>query len=72
MNQVGFKRLSTVLAPTDMQTAYERTNPWGKELFQTFLGGTPEESPAAYQTASPTTYVTKDDPPRADNSRRQG
>ena len=49
--------------PTDMQTAYERTNPWGKELFQTFLGGTPEESPAAYQTASPTTYVTKDAPP---------
>jgi dipeptidyl aminopeptidase/acylaminoacyl peptidase len=27
------------------------------------LGGTPEEVPEKYKTASPLTYVTKDDPP---------
>lgn len=35
----------------------------GKGLLKNFLGGTPEQIPEVYDKASPTTYVSADDPP---------
>ncbi|MEX1026480.1 MAG: prolyl oligopeptidase family serine peptidase [Candidatus Paceibacterota bacterium] len=32
-------------------------------IFRLFMGGTPEEVPETYETASPITYVSSDDPP---------
>ncbi len=47
--------------PTDIPSCYEKSSsPW---LFRLFAGGTPEESPAQHKSSSPTTHVTKDDPP---------
>jgi acetyl esterase/lipase len=47
--------------PTDF-TASDLPEP-SRQLVKDFLGGTPEEKPAAAAKASPLTYVTKDDPP---------
>jgi acetyl esterase/lipase len=50
-----------VFGPTDMASCYEASSvAW---IFRLFLGGTPAESAALYKSSSPTTYVTKDDPP---------
>jgi acetyl esterase/lipase len=47
--------------PTDAATCYQESNsPW---IFRLFLGGTPQEIPETYKTASPITYVSSDDPP---------
>lgn len=50
-----------IFGPTEMVSAYEQSSvAW---IFRLFMGGTPEESPETYQTASPVKYVTQDDPP---------
>jgi acetyl esterase/lipase len=47
--------------PTDTVTCYKETvMPW---ICRLFMGGTPQERPKTYKTASPITYVGSDDPP---------
>jgi len=50
-----------IFGPTDMAAGYSKSSvQW---IFRLFLGGTPEEAAERYKAASPTTYVTSDDPP---------
>jgi acetyl esterase/lipase len=50
-----------VFGPTDMAACYRTSSvAW---IFRLFMGGTPEEVADAYASASPITYVSKDDPP---------
>src|SRR5262245_206551 len=50
-----------VFGPTDMAECYRTSSvAW---IFRLFMGGTPEEAADAYKSASPLTYVSKDDPP---------
>jgi len=48
--------------PTDMLELH-RTTVGGKEIVASFLGGTPDEVRPQYVASSPTSYVSKDDPP---------
>ncbi|NQU23312.1 MAG: alpha/beta hydrolase [Candidatus Nealsonbacteria bacterium] len=48
--------------PTDM-IALSRTSDGARPIVASFLGGTPEEVRETFLAASPTTYVSKDDPP---------
>jgi acetyl esterase/lipase len=50
-----------VFGPTDMAAA-QRTSSvaW---IFRLFMGGAPEETPAAHKAASPISYASSDDPP---------
>ena len=50
-----------VFGPTQMADCYETSSvAW---VFRLFTGGTHDEVPEQYKTASPLTYVSKDDPP---------
>ena len=50
-----------VFGPTDMASCYETSSvAW---IFRLFLGGTPTEAADRYRAASPTTYISADDPP---------
>lgn len=50
-----------IFGPTEMVSAYEGSSvAW---IFRLFMGGTPKEVPETYQSSSPVTYVSKDDPP---------
>lgn len=50
-----------VFGPTDMASCYEASSvAW---ILRLFLGGSPEESATLYRSSSPTTYISKDDPP---------
>lgn len=50
-----------VFGPTDMATCYEGSSvAW---IFRLFMGGTPDEAADRYKAASPSSYVSKDDPP---------
>ena len=47
--------------PTDMAACYETSSvAW---IFRLFMEGTPSEAAETYQTASPVSYVSSDDPP---------
>lgn len=47
--------------PTDMAACHETSSvAW---IFRLFMGGTPDEAVATYKAASPTTYISDDDPP---------
>lgn len=47
--------------PTEMASCYKASSvAW---IFRLFLGGKADEAPEAYKAASPTTYVSDDDPP---------
>jgi acetyl esterase/lipase len=50
-----------VFGPTDMAACYRTSSvAW---IFRLFMGGTPDEVADTYKSASPLTYVSKDDPP---------
>jgi acetyl esterase/lipase len=50
-----------VFGPTDMVACHQTSSvAW---IFRLFMGGTPDETPETYKSASPITHVTKDDPP---------
>ncbi len=50
-----------VFGPTDMAACYKTSSvAW---IFRLFMGGTPDEVADTYKSASPITYVSKDDPP---------
>jgi len=50
-----------VFGPTDMAACYSTSSvAW---IFRLFMGGTPDDAAETYATASPLTYVSKDDPP---------
>ena len=50
-----------VFGPTEMAACYRTSSvAW---IFRLFMGGTPDEAAKTYATASPITYVSKDDPP---------
>jgi len=50
-----------VFGPTDMASCFQASSvPW---IFRLFLGGTLEQAARRYEAASPTTYVSGDDPP---------
>jgi len=48
--------------PTDM-IDLSRTSPGAKPIVASFLGGAPQDARETYLAASPTTYVSQDDPP---------
>ena len=50
----------SIAGPTDLIDLFRET---GYSPIVDFLGGTPEEVPEQYKTASPLTYVSKDDSP---------
>ena len=50
-----------VFGPTDMKRGYETSSV--AYLYRLVVGGTPQEVPEAYRTASPLTYVSRNDPP---------
>jgi dipeptidyl aminopeptidase/acylaminoacyl peptidase len=50
-----------VFGPTDIRTCHEKsTAAW---VFRLFMGGAPDVVGDRYKAASPTTYVSEDDPP---------
>jgi acetyl esterase/lipase len=50
-----------VFGPTDMAACYRTSSvAW---IFRLFMSGTPDEAAETYASASPITYVSKDDPP---------
>lgn len=47
--------------PTEMASCHDKSSvAW---MLRMFVGGTPAEAPDRYRAASPTTYVSQDDPP---------
>lgn len=51
-----------VFGPTDLEHL-AATSPGAAPIVAVFMNGKPSEVPETYRTASPITYVTKDDPP---------